>query len=407
MPRSLVDQVADKNNLREAWRRIRSNVPGKKRHKLDNLGYSVNSIDSNIESELSAIHSSLIGNDGYKFRDLVAHPIPKKSGHRIICVPPLVDRLVQRAVLEFLSKGDRFRILNPISFGYVSDPERTVRMAAGNALKYRATHPWVYKTDISKFFDRIPRELLIARLETLCRSTPLLKLLARAVNCEIAKTNPRDTQLIHEAGIRKGQGVRQGMPLSPLFANVILGPFDRTMLRKKFNVVRYADDLIAMADSEAECMRIHDTCRLELGKLGLTVPDLNTPNSKSIISAPDEAAEFLGVSLERAPGATGYVLQVPTETMQKMQDKIANYGNLSFLTSQGITIGNLGKVLGDITDGWKSAYSHCNNARLLRNSLDRWRSKALETLFRKHFNLDLGTMSESQKNFLLWNSLTE
>src|SRR5690606_1442753 len=131
----------------------------------------------------------------------------------VICVPPLQDRLVQRAVLEFLHIGDRLKLRNSISFGYVRDPDKTVRAAAKFACKERAARPWVYKTDISKFFDRIDRSHLAAAIEQACPSRPLRRLLTNAMHCEIGGASIAEERIILNAGIRTGVGVRQGMPL--------------------------------------------------------------------------------------------------------------------------------------------------------------------------------------------------
>ena len=43
---------------------------------------------------------------------------------------------------------------------------------------------------------------------------------------------------VEKAGIKPGKGVRQGMPLSPFFANLFLKEFDAAVERKDYQMVR-------------------------------------------------------------------------------------------------------------------------------------------------------------------------
>ena len=404
MAQSIVARVADADSLSRAWKKIRSNVPGPRRGKVDSRGDSVNSIDENLRISLSEIAKALRSPLGYQFKSLVAYAIPKKepNKYRIICVPSFRDRIVQRAVLNYLADGDHFGLENSISFGYVSDPEKSVAKAATLARQERKNHPWAYKTDITQFFDRIPRDALTDRISKLCRSKPLRELLRRALSCEIAKDSPASETIISSQGIKDGVGVRQGMPLSPLFANVVLRDFDRMMKKKNIRMIRYADDLIALADSYDECLRIHAFCEKELSKVKLTIPAVGPPGeSKTQIAEPEQSIEFLGVSLERGPGGDGYILNIPKTCMDKMRDRIANFGDLSHLSSRGITIASIGRAISDQRDGWISAYSYCSNAAILKPSLHSWTSQAIQRLFTKDFKLDIANLSAPHRAFLL------
>lgn len=139
-------------------------------------------------------------------------------------------------------------------------------------------------------FDRIPRDELARRVEGLVRESSLHQLLRSAVSCEIGAVERSHQRRISKLGIRSGLGVRQGMPLSP-FSNVLLQKFDEALVKRRFQAVRYADDLIFFADSEAECFAIFDYCQAELGRLGLEIPSIGE-GSKSEIYAPAASAEF-------------------------------------------------------------------------------------------------------------------
>jgi RNA-directed DNA polymerase len=403
MAKTIVAQIAAKDSLEKAWRKIRANVPAFKRDRMDALGQSINSIDKQLDRHLSDIARDLLAPAGYQFNPLTAYTIPKKNKkYRVICVPPLLDRLVQRAILNYVSAGNRFRVLNSVSFGFISDPEKSVKTACKQAVTDRQTHPWAYKTDITQFFDRLPRDQLMSRISTVCRSPPLKELLRRALSCEIAPGSARDQEIIRSQGIRTGIGVRQGMPLSPMFANVLLRGFDRAIQRKKIRMIRYADDLIALADSRDECLDIHATCESELKKVGLLIPAVDaTADSKTQIADPDKPIEFLGASLERDRSGQSYILCVPQEAIDKVRDKLANFGVLTNLSRSGITIATLGKTFSDLRDGWLEAYSHCNNVALVKNAIDGWISKAMQRLFGEDFGINLSSLGEEHRKFLL------
>jgi CRISPR-associated protein Cas1 len=96
---------------------------------------------------------------------------------------------------------------------------------------------------------------------------------------------------------RRGRGVAQGAPISPLLANLYLHPFDRLMAVAGWRMVRYADDLLVLAAGEAEAKRaLKDVERLLRGR-GLTLS-----RDKTRIVAPGKSFRFLGQTLVAGSG---------------------------------------------------------------------------------------------------------
>ncbi len=215
---------------------------------------------------------------------------------RSICVPTVNDRIVQRATLNFLTAKYGARLANQISYGFIKG--RTVYDAAERACRLREKHGWAFKTDISAFFDTVDRRLLHDRIAHEIRHRSLHRLLIEAANCEIE--NPVGTQKkrLADLGIKEGLGIRQGMPLSPFFANLFLEPLDDGILKAGFHAVRYADDLLFFADSKEQCEAFEGFCKESLDRLNLTIPNTG-PGSKSVIVPPDEVVEFLGLGLRK------------------------------------------------------------------------------------------------------------
>jgi RNA-directed DNA polymerase len=88
-------------------------------------------------------------------------------------------------------------------------------------------------------------------------------------------------------------GAAQGAPLSPLLSNVYLHGFDLAMTRARLRLVRYADDLVVLCNSESEAGRALQSVATALGERRLQLNPLKTG-----IVPPSRAFEFLGYRFE-------------------------------------------------------------------------------------------------------------
>ena len=175
-------------------------------------GLTARQFGENRDHHLSRIVEDL-KSGSYRFADLRPFFIPKKSGKfRVICVPTVTDRLVQRVIIGQLTRNDRFHLINPVSFGFVKG--RGVHAAIAEAIKRRADREWVLKTDIQSFFDRIDRTKLKELIKRRLRNHSLIPLLCDAVDCEVRARTQLDRRRLQELGIHGGRGLRQGCHLS-------------------------------------------------------------------------------------------------------------------------------------------------------------------------------------------------
>ena len=333
---------------------------------------------------------------GYQFQALRAVPVPKGNDkYRIICVPTVRDRIVQRAVLSFLAAGDRCQLANDVSFGFI--PHRSVEKAVKTAKALRCEKRWVYKTDITSFFDSISRDVLREKITRYVRDRSLRHLLVAAANCEIAPTNKSRTKKIRAAGIRDGKGVRQGMPLSPFFANLVLRNFDQTIQSANISMVRYADDLICLCESNEACNVAHELVGEALLKEGLTVPSVG-PESKSRIFGPDEPADFLGLQLRPQDGE--YVLEISGKQTQEIRQRVVGFADFDSLDKQGITLTVFLRRLDGMLAGYSGAYDFAANAKHLDVVLESARSEAVERLLAKTLGIHVNGLPAATKRFL-------
>ena len=185
--------------------------------------------------------------------------------------------------------------------------------------------------------------------------------------------------------------------MSPFFANILLKDFDRAIEKANLSMVRYADDLIILAVSEAECFDIHNFCKKELAKLSLSIPDPG-PASKTQIYSPTKTAEFLGVGI--VINGHDYVINILEAQTQTIRDRIFSFSDFSKLVKEGVTIAKLGQRMEGMISGYLAAYSYCMNVAQLEMALNKTRSDTLKKIYVKDLGMDFSSLSEEKMRFL-------
>lgn len=85
-------------------------------------------------------------------------------------------------------------------------------------------------------------------------------------------------------------GVLQGSPLSPLFANVYLHPFDSALTSHGLHLARFADDWVITSPGQEHAERSYNEALRALAKIRLKINP-----QKTRILPPEEKLEWLGV----------------------------------------------------------------------------------------------------------------
>jgi len=96
-----------------------------------------------------------------------------------------------------------------------------------------AIKPYVVDIDLSKFFDRIHHDRLVARLGQQVADTRILRLVGLRLRSGIMANG-----LVTPAT----EGAVQGSPLSPLLSNIVLDELDKELERRGLEFCRFADD---------------------------------------------------------------------------------------------------------------------------------------------------------------------
>jgi len=395
MAKVALEVIATRAALRAAWKRVsKGKLAGPSAFRPGVDGESLDSFSRCLDARLAEISTAIRGGS-YRFSSLKPFLVPKPNGkNRLICVPTVSDRVVQRAMLDFLTPRNGW-IANGVSFGFV--PDLGVPDAVKLAVTYRADAPWVFKTDITAFFDRIDRGLLIQRVRSKIKHRSLHALMESVASCEIHHEGDAMARKLKALDVRAGRGVRQGMPLSPFFANLMLEPFDRACKEKNLGAIRYADDLAFFTSSEDEARTVQQFCVQELTALRLDIPELGQ-NSKTRIYGPTESAEFLGVDLRAAAGGQ-FEVAVSSELMHQIKQRIYLYGNLSELQTRGLDITRFGNALRAAVAAYGATYSYCANAKDLKNHLASWEQEVMTRIIRE-LGIDVNALSSGQRWFL-------
>ncbi len=394
--KSALKEVATFKSLEAAWAKLWSTSSSGSRDAYGVDEVSLNDFAKNHVSNLRII-SKILRNKNYEFSPLRPHFIEKATGgFRVICVPTTSDRVVQGALLAFLSRKYTSRFSNKISYGFLKN--RKVQDALTLAAKYRKLEPWVYKTDIESFFDTIPRAALKMKVCKVIREKTLHNLINNIIDCEIHTHNESTKKKIAKKGIKNGVGVRQGMPLSPFLSNVVLESFDNEIESVGYSAIRYADDLIFFSKNKKKCFEIDKFCIEQMEKEGFTIPKLGADNSKTVLFNPNDPAEFLGLSICKIKNR--YAVLLLEAQIQKIRKSILDLGNIKELLSRKITLGKLSTSLRARIGGYFAAYDVCENLSELKEALDGVEQEVLKRIYVDGLKIDITKLSSEAYTFL-------
>lgn len=388
--KSAFHEFSSTQNLIAAWKDMfaKTSVRSRSGFGIDRL-----SVAQFKESDLDQISqlSKNIRNENFSFNHLSAKLVPKSDGKfRVICIPTVKDRVVQRALTKTLYEYG-YTLENSVNHGFVKG--RSVRTAIDQSIILRNSYPWVFKVDISAFFDNLNRPLLFKKIKKEIMHRSLHSILNSAVNVEIHFSSSVERSKIKAQGIRDGIGVRQGMPLSPFFANLYLKEFDEFVEHNQLKVIRYADDIIGFARCEKECTEMQLKCENALRNIGLSIK-----SSKTEISQPKKTVSFLGLGISYQKDS--YKAIVTDEQLTNIKVKISEYSDLNFCHRRGITLKNVLMKLDELTDSYEVVYRECHNKQSVMNVVISARNKTLQDLFYNNFGISYNSLTHKKRKFL-------
>jgi group II intron reverse transcriptase/maturase/CRISPR-associated endonuclease Cas1 len=232
---NLVDALAQPQRLRDAWFRVRAAAGGPG---ID--GVSVDAFRRQAEARLDAIRRS-IETRSYAPGALRRVRIPKASGGwRLLAIPTVTDRIVQTACALVL-QDHLAPSFSARSFAY--RPFLGPRRAALHLSARLSSASHIVTADIEKFFDNVEHQIVAQQLSASGIDAKGIAFLMRWLRAPIVDGNVK----LHPL-----KGIPQGAPVSPVLANMFLSGFDFMLEASGREHVRYADDFVVLARSQAD-----------------------------------------------------------------------------------------------------------------------------------------------------------
>ena len=275
---SLFELLTSKWELEKGFKAVKKNkgAPG-----ID--GVTIKDFESRLVEELSQLKNEL-ESWTYKPKPVRRVEIPKPgkdAGVRLLGIPCIRDRVVQATLKNLLEP-----ILDPTfsnnSYGF--RPGRNQQQAieaAKNIVQSGKEH--VVDIDLSKFFDRVHHDRLIARLKKFIPDNRILRIIGM-----ILRSGVMQEGLIKPTK----EGAVQGSPLSPLLSNVVLDELDKELESRGLEFCRFADDANIFVKSKKSAERVMaNISKFIENRLKLLV---NTKKSKIALS---KYVKFLGMTI--------------------------------------------------------------------------------------------------------------
>lgn len=278
---SLMDKVEAERTLRAAWERVKRNRGAAG---VDRQG--VEGFEAHADRYLRELRDALRTGQ-YRPQPVKRVWIEKPGSRdkRPLGIPTIKDRIVQTALKL---------VLEPIFEAGFAEQSYGFRPGRGckDALRRVETllqsgAVWVVDVDIHHYFESIPHDQAMRAVEQRVADGRVLGLVRAYLKHGVID------------GLEQWEpeaGTPQGAVVSPLLANIYLDPLDHAMEEQGGEMVRYADDLVMLCQSQAEAEAALATIQEWMEMHGLTLH----PQKTRIVDARVRGGfDFLGYHFER------------------------------------------------------------------------------------------------------------
>jgi RNA-directed DNA polymerase len=350
---SLMDKVYAPATLTAASGRVRANggAAGVDRQSLKRFA---------AQEELYLVELATGLREGsYRPQPVKRVDIPKGDGKtRPLGIPTVKDRVVQTAV-KFVLEPIFEATFCPTSYGFrpglgCRDALREVARLIGEGFAF------VVDADLQSYFDAIPHERLMQRVEERISDGRILDLLRSWLAQDIMRGMERWTPT---------QGTPQGAVISPLLANIYLHPLDARMAALGYRMVRYADDFVVLCKSREEAEAALAEVRAFVDDNGLRLHPDKTHVGDCRQSG--EGFDFLGYRFEAGRRF------VRKKSLTRLKDTIREKTKRTRGDSLACVIADLNRTL----RGWFGYFKHADPHIFIR--IDKMIRRRLRSLLRK------------------------
>jgi RNA-directed DNA polymerase len=289
----LLERILSRDNLNLAYQKVKAKKgsPG-----VD--GMTVDELLSHLKRQGEELKRQILFGE-YQPQVVRRVEIPKSDGGmRVLGIPTVVDRMIQQAIAQELSK-----IFDPgfseNSYGF------RVGKSAHQAVKAARKHieqgySWTVDIDLEKFFDKVNHKKLMELVGRKVTDKRVLKLISRYLESGI---------MMNGVKVKSEEGTPQGGPLSPLLANIMLDDLDKELEKRGHKACRYADDCNIYVKSQKAGERVMEG----ISHFIENVLKLKVNRKKSAVDRPSKR-KFLGFSFYNKKGEVrNYIPQKPIQ----------------------------------------------------------------------------------------------
>jgi RNA-directed DNA polymerase len=336
----LIEQVADEDNLRRAFARVKAN-----RGASGIDGQSIASYEANLGQNLEEL-SRLLSQGRYQPPPVKRVYIPKpRGGKRPLGIPTVADRVAQQAVLQVIYPLFE-ETFSDCSYGFRA--KRSPIDAVRKVEEYLSYNHWVVDCDIEDFFDTVDHSLLLYDVSKVIKDKKVFLLIKRWLKSGV----------LEEGKVRtKVAGTPQGGVISPLLANIYLTRLDKVMEDNGLKMVRYADDFVILCRRRWKAQLILELVEKVMQKLRLTL----NPDKTRVVNGYRDGFTFLGYRFKM-----GYKSPRP-EAVSAFKDKVRGATRRQQPKKLDLVITGLNPII----RGWGNYYRYGDTKELFR-ALDKW-----------------------------------
>jgi len=372
----MMEEICDKENCREALRRVKANKGGPG---VDAM--SVHELSGYLVQHWPKIRAQLLSGT-YRPQPVRRVEIPKPDGGtRKLGVPTVLDRLIQQATLQVLQRRWDASFSDH-SYGF--RPGRSAHQAVARAQQYIIEgYGWMVDLDLEKFFDRVNHDRLMARIAQRISDKRLLKLIRAFLT----------------AGVMEGglvnvveEGTPQGGPLSPLLSNLVLDELDRELERRGHRFVRYADDCNIYVRSERAGQRVMESVTSFIEKR----LKLKVNAQKSAVARPEERT-FLGFTFRRFGELRELRRSIAPKAMRRFKERVREITR----RNRGVSMKCMVEELSAFLRGWRAYFGFCQTPEVF-DSLDSWVRRRLRAVQWKQWKRPRRRCTELLKRGVSW-----
>jgi RNA-directed DNA polymerase len=353
----LLEKIVSSDNLREAYRRVKSNRGS---HGIDKM--SVDELQQYLKENIGQLKQSII--DGtYKPSAVRRVEIPKPDGKkRPLGIPTVVDRMIQQAIAQVL--GPIFEeTFSEYSYGF--RPARNAHQALMKCKEYMDEgYRWAVDIDLEKYFDTVNHDKLIGLIYKEVKDIRVITLVRRYLNAGVM-----------ENGLTKPteKGVPQGGNLSPLLSNIMLNELDQELEKRGLKFCRYADDCNIYVKTKKAALRV-------MGSVSKFIEKdlkLKINREKSEVDRPWKL-KYLGYTFYTKKGEMG--MRVHPKSINRLKEKLKAVTS----RSNAMSMEQRALKLKQIIVGWVNYFRLADMNKILMR-VDEWLRRRLRMCYWKQW----------------------